>query len=497
MRLLNVKLPTITYQGRDWEEGISKEYYLPLPPAIIGEQLRQLMPDQRINPQTVNKFGVLIGETYFLTKKQKCGKNCFAVSNQWAERIISRIGGRRPLAILDKLGITTPVRKHRATICPAPTVRQFVHGEFKPYRLTLAGKAARESRNAGQRGKLRREADPDYMWVERSLARVSLAPDDQAEYLDQPNHAGNAAKFGQGLRQQSQKGSYRWNSVCQMPAELRSRLRFDLESPVTRLDISCSFGIFLPWLFADEISSLTKKRLIDDEEQNRRLAECNLLRDFLSVGDFYDALADGRTRDEAKGAFQRYLNTTEPDALAQRIGRRFADTFPSVAAMIRRRRRKPPKHDGKPNPGKGATAFKELQGRQNEVIQAVVRMCRQDLIPCIPVWDELVVPFAHRMKVLNWLHEELYKWTGVRAEVGGIRMSAPVRKTVPCPSDLCPHCWERNIVTHLNTPFPCAHQDSKPDLYPSVFFLPMEQLSAQPKIVTSAPRSAQYETIGA
>ena len=473
------------------------EYNLPFSPGIIGEQLRQLKPDQRINPQTVNKLCMIIGEAYLLTKKQKCGKNCFAVSNQWAEGILSRIGRKRPLAILDSLGITTLVRKHRATICPSPTVRQFVHGEFKPHRLSLTGKAARESLRAGQRGKLRREADPDYTWVERSMARASLTTYDQEDYLNQPNHADNAAKFGQGLRQQRQKGSYRWNSVCQMPSELRSKLRFDSESPVTRLDISCSFGIMLPWLFTDEVKNLTKKRKIDFEEQNRRHAECNRLRDFLSSGDFYTALADGLAREEAKSAFQRYLNALEPDALAQKIGRRFADEFPSVAAMLRRRRGTPSIRAGEHGPGNGPTTFRELQGRQNEVILAVVRKCRKDLSPCIPVWDELVVPFESRMKVLKWLHEELYERTGVRAKVGGIRMSAPVRNVVPCPPDLCPHCWNRNIVTHLKTPFPCAHQDPKPDLHPNVIFRPIEQLSARPKVETSARVMARLSSIGA
>jgi hypothetical protein len=437
------------------------EYFLPCSPTVIGDQLRQLFPSKRINAQTIAKLCMVIGEAFLIAQKQKHGNNCFSVSNAWAENILSRLVGRRPLAILDILGLTTIKRKHRSTICPASTVRQFVHSSFKPYRLYLIGIAARESSNLGKRGKLRREADPNYAWVQKSMERASLPSDTLAAYQEQPKHTCNAAKFEQGLRQQGWRGSFRWNSVCQMPPDIRKQLIFDAETPVTRLDISCSFGILLPWLFSDESENLAKKRMVDLEEQHRRLVECNSLRIFLSSGDFYRSLADGLGRNDAKGAFQRYLNATKPDGLAKSIGGRFADKFRKVDAMIRRRRGSPSKSKEKRGRARHHTTFTELQGRQNEVIQAVVKKCREDAIPCIPVWDELIVPFQNRMQVLNWLHDELYEKTGVSAKVGGIRRSSVETKIVPCPPGLCPHCWNVRIVTNLTTPFPCAHLESK------------------------------------
>ena len=48
---------------------------------------------------------------------------------------------------------------------------------------------------------------------------------------------------------------------------------------------------------------------------------------------------------------------------------------------------------------------------------------------------------------------------------------------VPCPDDLCPDCWENGVMTKLTTPWPCSHLPAKPDPYPWVIFLPVENPS--------------------
>ena len=281
---------------------------------------------------------------------------------------------------------------------------------------------------------MRRTKDPTWTWVEDSLNRVSLPPNDQAEYQRRPNPEKDGIDFGQRKRSQRWKGSYRWNTLCQLPPDLRERLLFDLNVPVTQLDISCSFGIMLPWLFADEVENKFKKGKIDRYEKESLIAECNRLRAFLSDGDFYRALASDVPRDEAKGGFQRYLNAQKPDTAAKNIGRVFSESFPTVGKMLSRRKASRSLCVGAPKKEEKSSVFQELQGRQNEIIQAVIRKCREHGIPCIPVWDELVVPYKYRMQVIGWMHSELFMRTGVRAKVGGIRMENPQNDVTPCPA---------------------------------------------------------------
>lgn len=451
-------LPTITTKGRRGDR-VEREYFLPVPPATIAEQLKHLLPDKRINSSSVLKLCVAIGELYALTLKQKRGEYRFSVSNKWAETIVSRIGGRRPLALLDALGITRIVEKHRATICRKATTREFCFRTFKPYKLNLTGIAARESRNAGKRAKIRERQDHDRLWVDESLRRVALTQVDQSEYEARPKHEKASVKFGQGHR--GQNGTGCWNSVCNIPEDLRGRLVFDSETPVARLDISASFPTMLPWLFTDDTQSRKRKGHITPEIERECQTECIQLKAFLSGEDIYSQLGNKLSRSVAKSAFQRFLNAAELDPPAKAIGDQFGKLFPHASRMLRRRR------DSTTEPSSaGSSVYAELYGRQSEIVRAVTAKCRIAGILCVPVHDELIAPFSRRGEVLAWLHQEIFSRTGVRAKVGGVRLDQGKPKTAPCPRDLCPDCWENRIAAKLGSSFPCLHQLSRPIPFP-------------------------------
>jgi hypothetical protein len=119
-------------------------------------------------------------------------------------------------------------------------------------------------------------------------------------------------------------------------------------------------------------------------------------------------------------------------------------------------RRQNPKETGKKK--SKSPLFHELHGRQSEIINAVILRCRKESIPCIPVNDELIVPFTEGHKVRAWMLEEIYKQTGVKAIVAGHRYNPHTKTSCPCPEGYCPECWDNRVAYKIDSPFPCSHQ---------------------------------------
>ena len=445
-------LGIITTKGRRREgtDSIERMLWLPVSPELLARQLRHLLPEQRINSTSVQKLCLLISECYQLTKKQQLGPRRFRISNKTVKPIASAIGGRRPLAILDALGITRQVGTHRSDINPHPITREFCSENFQKHKVLLTGIAARESYHSGKRTQQRHKKEPVFLWIESSLERVTLSAQDQALWEQKPKQGGNPEKFGAGRRPQNWKAT--WNIVCQIPAQYRCKLLFDQTAPAALLDLSASFPTMLPWLLEDYAKHLGAKGLLSPEDTQSYAAENGRLRAALSNEDFYLYLDSEATRDETKHAFQRFLNSKKPDPPAAKIGARFRELFPLTSAMIISRRTQ-------------GTLFGELQGRQKEIIFAAILKCHQAGIPCVPVWDELVVPYPHEAAVREMMHDEIFKRTGVRAKVGGVRMEAASKNTTPTPEGHCPECWAERKAIRLGSPFPCAHQPLIPALF--------------------------------
>ena len=410
---------------------------LPLSPSEIGKLVRKIVPT--CYPSSIDKVCLLIGDAYTISCKQKKnGTGCFEVGVDWAEDIVSRIGGKRPLKLLFEMGLIEKDVPHRATIRPKAITYRFKIPiqRFKTYKITLTGKAAEKSLESGIRGQKRQKTDPGFSWVGESLERVGLSFGDLKDYRKRPgHHKKSSSQFENGERRNNWNGAYRTNIVCQMPEDLRERLLFNGQDPVMLLDISSSFGNMLPWLFADDSEQGYNKNKINLKEKMSRDEECQQLRLFLSDKDFYQKLLPWKTREIAKDAFQRFLNSS-PDPLAKQIGKQFGKRFPCCERMIRRRRGL----EKKGSKESDSNLFHELYGRQSEIINAVILKCREASIPCIPVNDELIVPFTEGHTVREWMQEEIYKQTGVKAKVGGLRYEHNM-EPIPSQNHLPPPRW--------------------------------------------------------
>ena len=194
--------------GRCGRGKIKVKINLSLPPHEIGGLVRQRFPNCR--QSSIDKVCLLIGEAYTISLRQrKNGKGCFEVSNAWAETIISRIKGKRPLKLLCEIGLIEPDVPYRATIRPKAITYRFKIQSFKAYQIVVSGKAAEKCLNKGKQGLNRRTTDPVQSWVDESMKRAGLFQDDLNDYQRRPNHKDDSAKFAKGERIQSWKGAYR------------------------------------------------------------------------------------------------------------------------------------------------------------------------------------------------------------------------------------------------------------------------------------------------
>ena len=401
--------------GREREVSLM----LPMPPEKIKVLVQKMYPRSR--PSSTDKLCLILSDAHRISQRQRNGKWKFEVSHSWAEQIVSRIGGRRPLVVLCELGLIEKDRPHRASILPKAITYRFKVRTFKKYILTFKGKAAVKSCMSGARGKDRRKKDQVESWIAHSLNRVGLPDEILQDYLSRPGYKKNAKRFADGGRPQKWNGAYRWNVICQMPADLRERLVFDGEDPVRLLDISSSFPTMLSWLFEDDVNYALSKRKISSREAQKRMIECQELKDFLSRKDPYTELLPERSRQEAKQAFQRFLNTKQLDPLARKVGRNFEEKFSVCYRMIQSRK---VSKISKTECEKSSLS-RELLGRQSEIINAVILRCRESSIPCVPVWDELIVSLVDGLDAQRWIQEEIFLRTGVKAKVGGVRESQP------------------------------------------------------------------------
>lgn len=449
------------------EQPSTQSLMLPLSPRELADLLAS--HGYPCRPTTVEKLCVLIDRLYTLARKRAHGRLEFQYSNAAAEEVVSRVKGKRPLAVLDAIGLTEVVSPHRSTISPKASTRRFVQTSFQAYLVPL-GKAARDKKQRAQTRTVRRRAqDQCWTWVEQSMPRIGWRDDD----LDEVRRAaaGNkvAERVATGERRQSWKGQYRWNCFCNVPKNAREKLIVDGEHTVSLLDISCSFGIFLPALVEDDV----RYRSSDRELPRDTGAELRQLRDLLSSEDLYMVVGFGMPRDAAKKAFQRVLNGKKLDPPAKKVLRALEGRFPQVASVLKRRKAAAAKR-GKMGKKSRSTVFSELQGRQADVINKVVLRCAAAGIPCVPIWDEVIVPLANRATVLGWMHEMILEATGVRAKVAGHRMQ---RQAPACPDGYCQDCWSDGAAIPLSSPFGCRH-NLKPDPFPEVDFLDEEYLLA-------------------
>lgn len=385
---------------------------LPVAPDTLQKWVTARL--RRPRPSTFMKLALLIDELRGLALNPKHSlPQHFEVSNGWAERRVSRVtlsNGEsvRPLKLLTKLGLIESVSPHRADIAPRAITYRFKVDGFKRCEIECSVNVLSKFKKAKVR-KLT-ETDSRIGWIEQSLKRASI-PQPAIDTLKRSNkHRANAIRYEQDpYSVWAVRGVYIEHRARYLPKSARRRLVYDGGDPATRLDISSAHPVVLPWLLEDTVRSAFKEGKLSERKLDARLAEIEELRRKLSGSEFYSGYLAGERRKKSKKGFLRSLNGAEdPDAI--QVARELRSSFPLLAALIRNRR------------SKGKREFSdELQGRVTTIILEVIEKCMETGIPCIPVTDELIIPFKHRLEVLDWFLETIWNRTGVRAKVDDLR----------------------------------------------------------------------------
>lgn len=394
---------------------VSRRLQLPLDPQDLKDAFYRIVK----NPQTLTFFKLLlvIDELQTLCKNPKHSlPNHFEKSAEWFEERISRVslfdGSRvRAVAVLTQMGLIELVILHRASIAPRATTYRFKVGPFDVYDVDVPANLVEKFKKLKSQKKFYGPWKNEYKWIQQSLCRISASPS-LIGILKRKDIWEKYARVLTSLdfRVKVTRGIYITHVFCSFPPKARSRLLFDEGMKVARLDISSAHILMLPWLLedmAEKIRSSEGKPLALERDICN---EVKKLRNDLSKGDFYVKITNGRERKAGKKDVLSWLNGADFPA-AKYAGKRLNSRYPILASLLCKRRMNTSK----------SKFFDELQGRVTEILLQVVRKCLKGGIPCIPVTDELIVPFKDRLDVLKWMHLAIYKKTGVRGEVDGVR----------------------------------------------------------------------------
>jgi len=383
---------------------------LPVAPSILKRWVMKKLKNPKEN--TWIKVALLIE---YLKKKELDPKHSspghFEISALRTEGMFSRLTlktgkGIRAFPFLIELGLIEKVAPHRASIVRRAIMYRFKTKNFESYEIEVPRNLADKFNRLSKKKPISKTHD----WIEQSLNRLTLLDSQIARLKADKGHRDNIEKFTRGNRKLGVTRSiYLNHCVVGLPKKTRANLRIDGEAAVACLDISGAHPVVLPWLIEDTLKAAkkTKGEGLSDEE----VAELALLRNCLSESDFYLGLMPNEKRKHAKKTFLSSLNGADfPKALE--VAKALAEKCPISGRVIRCRR------------FKNGTAFAdELQGRVTEIILSVAKKCMKAGIPCLPVSDELIVPLPERFRVLEWMHEEIFEMTGVKAEVDHARMT--------------------------------------------------------------------------
>tara|TARA_R110000772_G_scaffold223546_1_gene334080 strand:- start:78 stop:1208 length:1131 start_codon:yes stop_codon:yes gene_type:complete len=360
------------------------------------------------------KIVLLIDELYSLSINPKhSAPRCFSVSSAWVEQRISRVvlkSGKkvRGITVLFEMGLIVLVSPARSTIAPRSATYRFRIQRFNPYAIDCPNQILERLEKAKRIRAVTR--DPNYSWIEQSLRRLTLSESRLDAMRANENHAGLVDPFTDEQRiVRVTRGIYIEHPARTIPSKHRDAFLFDESRSVARLDMSCAHAVILPWLVEDTVKARIRRDGKGEAKYAELREELDRLRARLSQSDFYSALMPSNPRKLAKSTFLPSLNgAIFPNAL--KVAKELEKQFPITGDVIRYRRAKDKRNFSD-----------ELQGRVTNILLAVVAECRKSGIPCVPVTDELIVPFTDRIEVLRWMRDAILEKTGVRAKVDGVR----------------------------------------------------------------------------
>lgn len=335
----------------------------------------------------------------------------FWVSAEIANAFVSRIKSRRGrhvrlLPFLCEVGLIKKVGKHSREAGIACQYRLLLKPMKQAVRIEASERTLRKIKAAREFAS--KSNDEAANWVRESMALVSV-PEETLEALvqDKEKDYSNAVEAIRSKLWQvkTKKRGRITTPLSNVPEEAREQFTIGGEQ-VTRLDIN---GSHLHMLSA-EIERRAK--FFKGEPGAKLMGERGEYRLLLNEGgDAYLALCSdfpSSSRKRTKRNFQIFLNAKNgkfdpgiPKALRKR--------FPAITAVIVAQ-------------NKSAETFGVfLQSLENRVIRASIKALKERGIHCIPIVDEILVPWSRRDEAIEIMSNSIFERCGTRAVISGVR----------------------------------------------------------------------------
>ena len=423
--------------SRDLRKSPPDRVPVPLWSVVSSGELRSRLIKQGQSEWTtsvrVNGLLILIDHIYRRLTEKKSRKlkgKGIAISGDLSRQFVSAIKRpklpstiQEPLALLQAIGLVEKVREAKwggSTTCsasfsiPSPLLEAAERIEV-PLSPNLVKKREEALKRKDQRLS---QKHPWRRQLLQVLAIVDLAPSAFSESLSRDGEIPAARlveiketmaalKTAKAIADPS--GTIHTN-VSSCRRWLKKHLTL-CGQPVTNCDISHAHWCVVARVVEDEAAKCPKP-----SQRQRIEAEIDDFRKLLSEDDFYQALSEEpeseSARKTAKESLLKALNQSDHWARKYPAYRRFMVRFPEIAGVLRLV--KSPDHKA---------ISPALRHYTANIITAALLRCQGLGIPAIPDTDALICPEQARTTVCRFVGEELFKVTGVRCKVGGIRFT--------------------------------------------------------------------------
>ena len=335
----------------------------------------------------------------------------FWVSAEIANVFVSRIKSKRDrhvrlLPFLCDIGLIKKVGKHSREAGIACQYRLLLKPMKQAVRIQPTGPTLKKIKAA--RVFASRSNDEAANWVRESMALVDV-PEETLEAL-LLNRGKDYSIAVEAIRSKSwqvrtKKRGRITTPLSNVSDEAREQVLIAGEQ-ATRLDIN---GSHLHMLSA-EVERRAK--FFKGERQAKLMGERKEYRLLLSQGvDGYFALFPEFPREfrkKTKRSFQIFLNAKNGKS-DPTIAKALRKQFPSIVTMIA----------GQNMSDKSLGPF--LQSLENHVIRASILALKDLGIHCIPIVDEILVPWSRRDEAIEIMSNAIFERCGTRALISGVR----------------------------------------------------------------------------
>lgn len=382
-------------------------------------------------------------------------RKSFEITKEETQRFIRRLNYKAPtqsktttlLAFLEKVGVITKL-KAASNIPPSRgTTYHFTCRQFRTYDVEIDPKFIPQAKEKVSELIGDRSENEYTIIYKANLAQYRLSDEDLELLKDYTKKGddGSIKSYGDIYTEikkwdgkcTAKRGSYH-SPYSRLPSYFRTLRKDSNGVHLALVDISSAHAVFLYKLLKEEIAK--------DKEKGK-----DICKDEYELGQFGKDIELRRLYTKFdKKPFLSLLNAYEEIDSVKDVASELAIEYPTIANRIRRTKRR--------NKNK---LYHLLHRMLNTLMEEAVMICKEWGFNAMILGDELDVPEHQAERVKDLLLDLVFKYTRLESNIKITTRNGEQRfkykSKCPCPTDLCPDCWDLNITHPIKSPFPCKH----------------------------------------